>query len=120
MHIKIFFYIYRSNQFDKLKNILDKSKSNIENNSIIDFFQGIYDFENKDFKAVIKNFEKLKIDKNEIRELVIKNELLAKSYDNIGEFNKSFNCFVEANNIIYQTYKNKYKKLLYKSYKTTH
>jgi len=111
---KNLFFIYnRSNQFDKLKNILDKSKSNIENNSIIDFFQGIYDFENKDFKAVIKNFEKLKIDKNEIRELVIKNELLAKSYDNIGEFNKSFNCFVEANNIIYQTYKNKYKKNYY-------
>ena len=45
---KNLFFIYnRSNQFDKLKNILDKSKSNIENNSIIDFFHGRYDFENK-------------------------------------------------------------------------
>ncbi len=111
---KNLFFIYnRSNQFEKLKKILDKSKLNLGNNSIINFFQGIYDFENKDFKSVIENFEKIKIDKKEIREFIIKNELLAKSYDYIGDFNKSFKYFVEANNSIFQSYKNKYKKKYY-------
>ncbi len=106
----LFFIYNRSNQFEKLKEILDKARSNLEEQSIIDFFQGIYDFENNDFKAVIKNFQNLKIDKNEIEIIMMKNELLAKSYDKICDYNQSFECFVEANDFIYRTYKNTYKK----------
>ena len=108
---KNLFFIYnRSNQLRKLEEILVKAKINLGNHSIVNFFQGIYDFENKDFQAVIKNFEKLKIEKKEVGVISIKNELLAKSYDNISEYEKSFKFFSEANNLIYQIYKNKYKK----------
>ena len=108
---KNLFFIYnRSNQLSKLEEILVKAKKNLGNHSIVNFFQGIYDFENKDFQAVIKNFEKLKIEKKEVGVISIKNELLAKSYDNISEYEKSFKFFSEANNLIYQIYKNKYKK----------
>ncbi len=111
---KNLFFIYnRSNQYKKLEDTLVKAKLNLGNNLIVNFFQGIYDFENKNFKAVIENFKKLKIDKKEIQENTIKNEILAKSYDSIGEFDKSFNCFVEANNSTYQIYKNKYNKEYY-------
>ena len=106
----IFFIYNKSNQFKKLEKILAKAKLNLGNHTIVDFFQGIYDFENKNYKAVIENYKKLKIDKNDIKESILKNEVLAKSYDNIGEYEKSFNYFVEANNSIYQIYKNKYKK----------
>ena len=108
---KNLFFIYnRSNQFKKLEETLVKAKLNLGNHPIINFFQGVYDFENKDFKSVIENFKNLKINTKEIGVIGIKNDLLAKSYDNVGEFTKSFNCFVESNNSIYQRYKNKYKK----------
>ena len=108
---KNLFFIYnRSNQLKKLEEILVKAKINLGNHSIVNFFQGIYDFENKDFQAVIKNFEKLKIDKKEVGVISIKNELLAKSYDNTSDYEKSFKFFSDANNLIYQIYKNKYKK----------
>ncbi len=106
----LFFIYNRSNQLVKLKKILINARLNLGEHFIVDFFQGIYDFENKDFKAVIKNFQKLKIDKNEIEIIMIKNELLAKSHDNIGEYDKSFDYFVEANNLVYKNYKYKYKK----------
>tara|TARA_B100001057_G_C22784448_1_gene924984 strand:+ start:1019 stop:1225 length:207 start_codon:yes stop_codon:yes gene_type:complete len=41
---------------------------------------------------------------------MIKNELLAKSYDNIGKYDKSFEFFLEANNFIHKIYKEKFKK----------
>tara|TARA_B100001057_G_C22784448_1_gene924983 strand:+ start:809 stop:1012 length:204 start_codon:yes stop_codon:yes gene_type:complete len=67
MHIGIFFFIHnRSNQLEKLEEILTKAKLNLGKHSMVNFFQGVYDFEKKDFKAVIENFEKLEIDKNEI------------------------------------------------------
>ena len=106
----LFLLYNRSNQLEKMEKILIQAKINLGEHLIVDFFQGICDFENKDFKAVIKNFQKLKIDKNEIEIIMIKNELLAKSHDNIGEYNKSFDYFVEANNLTYKNYKYKYKK----------
>ncbi len=106
----LFFIYNRSNQFKKLEETLIKAKSNLGSHPIINFFQGIYDFENKDFKSVIENFKNLKINTRETGIIGVKNDLLAKSYDNIGEFSKSFNCFVEANNSIYHRYKDKYKK----------
>ena len=108
---KNLFFIYnRSNQLQKLGEILDKAKLNLGDHSIINFFQGIFDYENKAFKNVIENFKKLQIDKREIGVIAVRDELLAKSYDNIGEYNKSYDCFVEANNSIYKIYKDKFNK----------
>ena len=106
----LFFIYQRSNQSKKLKEIQGRAKSNLGNHFIVDFFQGVCDFENKSFQAVIKNFQKLKIDEKEVRVITIKNELLAKCYDFNGEYNKSFEYFVKANNSIFKIFKKKYKK----------
>ena len=67
----------------------------------------------KKYKSVIDNFERLEISKSEIGVLINKNELLAKSYDHIGEYDKAYDCFVNLNNSIYQSFKETYKKERY-------
>ena len=109
----LFFIYHRSNQLKKLAETLEMAKLNLENNPIVNFFQGVHDYENKAFQAVIKNFENLKIDQKEFGVNTVKNELLAKSYDKVGKYDQSFDCFVKANNSIYQTYKDKFKKEYY-------
>lgn len=105
------FYIYhRSNQYDKLRDTLESAKKHINNNLIVHFFQGIYDFEQKNFNSVIKNFEKLKVSKKNIGVFVNKNHFLAKSYEQKGYFKKAYDCFEESNNFISKTYENIYNK----------
>lgn len=109
----LFFIFNRSNQIKKLEEIISLAKDNLGNHPIVEFFQGVYDYENKNFINVIKNFENIQINKNDIGVSSIRNELLAKSYDNIGNYNKSFECFVGANNYISEIYKDKHKKERY-------
>ena len=106
----LFSIFYKSNQFKKLKEILIKAKNNLGKNFVVDFFEGIYDFENKKYESVINNFENLNIPKHEVNININRNELLAKSYDNVGNYDKAYEYFVEANSIVYKTFKEKYKK----------
>ena len=106
----LFFIFYKSNQFKKLKEILIKAKNNLGKNFVVDFFEGIYDFENKKYELVINNFEKLNIPKHEVNVNINRNELLAKSYDNVGNYDKAYKYFVEVNNIVHKIFKEKYKK----------
>ena len=106
----LFFIFYKSNQFKKLKEILIKAKNNLGKNFVVDFFEGIYDFENRKYESVISNFENLNIPKHEVNININRNELLAKSYDNVGNYDKAYEYFVEANSIVYKTFKEKYKK----------
>jgi len=106
----LFFIFYKSNQFKKLKEILIKAKKNLGKNYIVDFFEGIYDFENKKYESVINNLEKLDIPKHEVNVHINRNELLAKSYDNLGNYDKAYEHFVEANDIVDKIFKEKFKK----------
>ena len=74
---------------------------------------GIYDFENKKFEAVIDNFEKIKINEKDIGIFITKNQLLGKSYDQIGDYDKAYNCFLNSNNVINKIFGNRYKKEIY-------
>lgn len=109
----LFFIFDRSNQHKKLKDILDLAKINLPNRPIVDFFQGIYDFENKKFEAVIDNFEKIKINEKNIGIFINKNQLLGKSYDQIGSYDKAYNCFLTSNKFINRIFENRFKKERY-------
>jgi len=109
----LFFIFDRSNQHTKLKDVLDLAKVNLPNNYIVDFFQGIYDFEKKNFKAVIDNFEKIKISEKDIGIFTNKNQLLGKSYDQTGSYDKAYKCFLNSNNVINRIFGNKFKKERY-------
>ena len=109
----LFFIFDRSNQHKKLKDILDLAKKNLSNHPIVDFFQGIYDFENKKFESVINNFEKIKIDEKNIGIFINKNQLLGKSYDQIGSYDKAYKCFLNSNNVVNKIFGNKFKKEKY-------
>jgi len=109
----LFFIFDRSNQHKKLKDILDLAKINLSNHPIVDFFQGIYDFENKKFEAVIDNFEKIKINEKNIGIFINKNQLLGKSYDQIGSYDKAYDCFLNSNNVVNKIFENKFKKERY-------
>ena len=109
----LFFIFDRSNQHEKLKDILNLAKINLSNHPIVDFFQGIYDFENKKFEAVIDNFEKIKINEQNIGIFINKNQLLGKSYDQIGSYDKAYECFLNSNNVVNKIFGNKFKKERY-------
>ena len=99
-YLSIFELYEKTNQLDKLKNILEEAKNIFKKNEIINFFIGIYHFKRKNYYETIKILENVKLETNDVRRLAFKNEILAKSFDNIGSYNKSFKFFEEANNLI--------------------
>ena len=52
----------------------------------------------------------MNIPKHEVNVNININELLAKSYDNLGNYDKAYEHFVEANNIVNKNFKEKFKK----------
>jgi tetratricopeptide (TPR) repeat protein len=100
----------RSNQFKKLENILNKAKQKFGDHPLVNFFVGIYEYKKKNYNEVIKIYEKIVLDKNDIGRITVKNELLAKSYDHIGNYDKAYESFQSANNQINSFFQKKYNK----------
>ena len=101
----------RSNQLDKFEKLLNLSKVNLKNKTFISFFSGILDYKKKNYENVIRIYEKINLDKNDTGRQIVINELLAKSYDHVKNYEKAFETFQNSNNQIYKIYKNKYNKI---------
>ena len=103
----------KSNQLEKLDELIKKLKTNFDKEPIIDFYSGIIKFKKKNYFDVIKIFEKIKLDHKDLKRLTVKNEILAKSYDHIGNYKKAFIFFKYANDNICNIYNNKFDKKVY-------
>ena len=103
----------RSNQFKKLEIILNKAKVKFGDHPLVNFFSGIYQYKKKNYNEVIKIFEKIILDKNDIGRLIVRNEFLAKSYDQVGNYDKAYEAFQSANNQINFFFQKKYNKKNY-------
>ena len=103
----------RSNQFKKLEIILNKAKVKFGDHPLVNFFSGIYQYKKKNYNEVIKIFEKIILDKNDIGRLTVRNEFLAKSYDQVGNYDKAYKAFQSANNQINFFFQKKYNKKNY-------
>ena len=103
----------KSNQLKKFSELLIKAKMNLNENLLIDFFSGIFEFKKKNYYTVIKIFEKIKFDHRDLKRITVKNEILAKSYDFIGNYQKAFIYFETANDSINNFYKNQFDKKIY-------
>jgi tetratricopeptide (TPR) repeat protein len=103
----------KSNQIEKLDELVRKIKINFNDNPITEFYSGVLQYKKKNYFEVIKTFEKIKLDQNDLKRLTIKNEILAKSYDSTGNYKKAFFFFEQANNSVSKIYKNKFDKKEY-------
>ena len=100
----------KSNQLKKLENILNKAKQKFGDNPLVNFCEGIYEYKKKNFKEVIKIYEKIVLDKNDVSRFTVRNELLAKSYDHIGNYDKAYEAFRLANNQINSFFQKEFNK----------
>jgi len=103
----------KSNQLEKLDLLIKKLKNNLDENPISDFYSGILKYKKKNYFDVINIFEKINLNHKDLKLLTVKNEILAKSYDNIGNYKKAFIFFEYANDNICRIYNNKFDKKIY-------
>jgi tetratricopeptide (TPR) repeat protein len=108
------FQIYdRSNDLKKLEQIIKKILNFFDKTPDVLFLEGIYEFRKKNYKKTVKIFEDLNFDENKIQRNTLKTNILAKSYDYIGEYSKAFEYFTIANDIMEKSTKDKFDKNKY-------
>ena len=103
----------RSNQHAKFESILNRAKSIFSPNTLIDFFSGIFEFRKKNYQEVIKIFENIKLDKSDNLKIAFKNNMLAKSYDFLGDYERAYSLFETSNQNITDIYEEKVNKSIY-------
>ena len=105
------FLLYdRTNNLKKIEDLIKKAKKIFGNNSTIQFFEGTYNFRIKKYKKVIEIFENIQINENDIQRKVLIKNMLARSFDSLGLFNKSYDLYEISNKILFNAYKNKINK----------
>ena len=113
LYINLFELYDRSNQHKKFENILNIAKSNFISNPIIEFFSGIFEFRKKNYQKVIQIFENIKLDESDYFKIALKNNMLAKSYDFLGNYDKAYYLFETSNQNIKDIYRKKVNKNIY-------
>jgi len=105
------FQIYeRSNNLEKLENLLHKIFKNFNRTPEVLFLEGIFEFRKKNYNKTIQIFKNLNIEKKFVQQNVLKENILAKSYDFIGFYDEAFQHFSISNDILKDSFKNKFNK----------
>ena len=112
-YINLFQIYDRSNNLKKLDIILKKAQNIFHKNPIILFFEGISEFRKNNFQNAIKIFEKLETDQIDISKNIVKNNTLAKCFDNLGMYDDAFKFFEKSNSLMQEMYKDKFEKKEY-------
>ena len=94
----------QSNQINKFSNLLDKAKKILNEKELVSFYEGVFTYNQKNFKKTVKILENLDLNKNYVPHNITKHSLLAKSYDRINEFEKAYNHFKINNQLVNESY----------------
>ena len=89
----------RTNQNEKLNKLLFKAELQFKLNSVVKLFYGQYLYKTQKFSEAIENLEKIKFDKSQLNRERLRSLILAKSYDQVEEFEKAFDYFSKTNEI---------------------
>ena len=89
----------RTNQNEKLNKAIIKAELQFKQNPIVKLFYGQYLYKTQKYSEAIENLEKIKFDKNQLNRERLRSLILAKSYDQIKNFEKAFNYFAKTNEI---------------------
>ena len=94
------FLLYdRSNNYQKLDDILKKAKIFFPENSLIKFFEGVVHYRNKNFKSAINIFLKADLDERDFSRNMLKSNYIAKSYDQLELYQEAYKFFEISNKI---------------------
>lgn len=100
----------KTNQNEKLHNILSKAEKIFTNNKIIKLFRGAYNYKIKEYFKSIEILENISFDKKDINRERLKYLILAKAHDHLDDVDKAFNYF-KITNQINEINKNKIKNI---------
>ena len=92
----------RTNQNDKLKELIDKAEIYFKNNETLKLFYGHYLYKIEDFKSSINILKNINFSDKEYLKEKLRNLLLAKNYDKIEEADTAFEYFQKTNDISFR------------------
>ncbi len=92
----------KSNQNDKLSNLINGAEIIFKNDQVIKSFKAKLLFKNKNYKEVVSLLEKTEYLPEQIIQKQASYEVLAKSYDKVGDYDNAFKLFQMLNNIMDQ------------------
>ena len=103
----------KSNQLNKFDKFISNAKSNLGEIPLINYFSGIYEYRKKNYQKAIDVLEATKLENKDFNRNAIKSEILAQSYDGIGNYNTAYKYFLDSNNIFKNVYENEIDKNYY-------
>ncbi len=90
----------KSNQNEKLHNLIKKAEKIFINHQVIKSFQAKLLYKNKNYKQVISLIENTEFLPDQIVQKQASYEVLAKSYDKVGVYDRAFKLFQMLNDIM--------------------
>ncbi len=92
----------KSNQNEKLHNLINKAEKIFKNHQVIKSFKAKLLYKNKNYKEVVSLLEDTKFLPEQIVQKQASYEVLAKSYDKVGDYAKAFELFQTLNDLMDQ------------------
>ena len=89
----------RTNQNEKLKELLLKSKKIFSDNKVINLYNGVYNYKIREYLKSIELLEKIHFNQSEIKRERLRTLILGKSYDQLDMVDKAFKYFRISNQI---------------------
>ena len=93
----------KSNQNDKLSDLINTAEKIFNNDQVIKSFKAKLLYKNNKYKEVVNLLEKVEFLPEQIVQKQASYEVLAKSYDKLGDYNNAFKLFQMLNNIMDQS-----------------
>ena len=93
----------KSNQNDKLCDLIDAAEKIFKNDQVIKSFKAKLFYKKKEYKEVVNLLKKVEFLPDQIVQKQASYEILAKSYDKLGDYENAFKLFQILNNIMDQS-----------------